>query len=79
MPVVSSQKLLFAKPLLYTISGMVSAFPADLLQQSEAARQAHFERCLIEHPRLQEACDAVIRAICMPGEDSIYRRLVLQL
>ena len=56
-------------------AGLPEPFPADLLQQSEAARQAHFERCLIEHTHLQDACDAVIRAICMPGEDISYRRL----
>jgi hypothetical protein len=50
-------------------------FPMELLHQSKSARQAHFEQCLIEHAHLQHACDAVVRAICMPGETPAYRRL----
>jgi hypothetical protein len=49
-------------------------FPALLFSQPEGARQAHFEHCLIEHTFLAEACTAVQHAICMPGEDAIYRR-----
>lgn len=50
-------------------------FPAELLHQSKGARQAHFEQCLIEHTHLQQACNDVIRAICMPGQTLAYRRL----
>lgn len=50
-------------------------FPVELLHQSKSARQAHFEQCLIEHAHLQQACNAVVRAICMPGETPAYRRL----
>ena len=50
-------------------------FPTQLLSQSAAARQAHFEHCLIEHPFLAEAVLSVQQAICMPGADEGYRRL----
>ena len=50
-------------------------FPTQLLSQSAAARQAHFERCLIEHPFLAEAVLSVQQAICMPGAEEGYRRL----
>src|SRR6266487_3976670 len=56
-------------------SRLPESFPAELLQQSTGARQAYFEHCLIEHTHLQEACSAVVRAICMPGNDGVYRRL----
>jgi GTPase SAR1 family protein len=49
-------------------------FPAELLQQSKGARIEYFEtQCLIEHTELQEACNAVLRAVCMPKDDSIHR------
>jgi hypothetical protein len=50
-------------------------FPAQLLSQSAATRQAHFERCVIEHPFLSEAVLSVQRAVCMPGTGEGYRRL----
>lgn len=50
-------------------------FPTQLLSQSAAARQAHFEQCLIEHPFLAEAVLSVQQAICMPGAEEGYRRL----
>lgn len=56
-------------------SQLPESFPVELLQQSAGARQAYFEHCLIEHTHLQEACDSVVRAICMPGNDGAYRRL----
>jgi hypothetical protein len=56
-------------------SQLPESFPVELLQQSTGARQAYFEHCLIEHTHLQEACNAVVRAICMPGNDGAYRRL----
>jgi len=49
-------------------------FAPALLAQSEGARQAYFEQCLIEHPALAQACRAVRQAICMPGQDMLYRR-----
>lgn len=40
-----------------------------LLAAPPAERLASFEqRCTIEHARLQEACEAVVHAICSPGE-----------
>ena len=51
------------------------AFPPELLRQPPGARQEYFEqRCLISHPRLQEALDAIIQAICPPGEGASVRR-----
>jgi len=50
-------------------------FPPDLLQQPPGARQEYFERqCLIEHPRLLEALDAAMGAMCPPGEGASVRR-----
>ena len=47
---------------------------AWLLQPPEA-RQEYFEqRCLIEHPRLLEALDATLDAICAPGKEVLTRR-----
>jgi AAA domain-containing protein len=47
---------------------------AFLLQPLEA-RQEYFEQhCLIEHPRLLEALDAILEAICAPGERVLTRR-----
>src|SRR2546421_8406837 len=51
-------------------------FPADLLQQSKGARIEYFEtQCLIMHTRLEEVCRAVMRSICMPGDDMFHRGL----
>ncbi len=50
-------------------------FPSELPQQPPGTRQEYFEqRCLIEHPRLLEALDAIIEAICPPGEGASKRR-----
>ncbi len=51
-------------------------FPADLLQQPKGARIEYFEtQCLIMHTRLEEVCRAVMRSICMPGDDMFHRGL----
>jgi hypothetical protein len=51
------------------------SFPPELLAQPVGARQEYFEqRCLISHPRLQEALEAIIQAICPPGEGASMRR-----
>src|SRR5258708_456342 len=50
-------------------------FDRALLLQPPEARQEYFEqRCLIEHPRLLEALDAILDAICAPGEEVLTRR-----
>jgi AAA domain len=50
-------------------------FDRALLLQSPEVRQEYFEqRCLIEHPRLLEALDAILEAICAPGEEVLTRR-----
>jgi hypothetical protein len=50
-------------------------FDRALLLQSPEVRQEYFEqRCLIEHPRLLEALDAILDAICAPGEEVLTRR-----
>ncbi len=50
-------------------------FPPELLALPAGARLEYFEqRCLISHPRLQEALDAIIQAICPPGEGASTRR-----
>src|SRR6266567_707733 len=50
-------------------------FPPELLEQSVGARLDYFEeRCLIEHPRLLEALELIIQAICSPGEGASKRR-----
>jgi hypothetical protein len=42
-------------------------FDRALLLQPPEVRQEYFEqRCLIEHPRLLEALDAILDAICAP-------------
>jgi len=46
------------------------AFPAELLQQPKEARIHYFEiECLIEHAALQEACNAVLRIVCIPKDN----------
>jgi len=50
-------------------------FPPEGLAQPVGARLEYFEqRCLISHPRLQEALEAILQAICPPGEGSSTRR-----
>lgn len=50
-------------------------FDRALLLQPPNARQEYFEQhCLIEHPRLLEALDAILQAICAPGEGIHARR-----
>lgn len=57
------------------VSGEPDRFPAALLTQPAGARQEYFEQqCLIEHPRLLEALDTTIQAICPPGEGASMRR-----
>lgn len=51
------------------------AFPPELLAQPVEARLEYFERrCFISHPRLQEALEDIIQAICPPGEQASTRR-----
>ena len=51
------------------------SFPPELLRRPVGARQEYFEqRCLISHPRLQEALETTIQAICPPGEGANVRR-----
>jgi len=46
-----------------------------LLRAPAEERLAHFERqCTIKHARLQEACDAVLHAICSPGDGARLNR-----
>lgn len=50
-------------------------FPLELLAQPVEARLEYFEqRCLISHPRLQEALETIIQAVCPPGEETNTRR-----
>ena len=51
------------------------AFPPELLSRPQGARQEYFERrCLISHPRLLEALEAILQEICPPGEGASTRR-----
>jgi len=51
------------------------SFPPELLAQPVGARLEYFEqRCLISHPRLQEALETIIQAIYPPGEGASTRR-----
>ena len=51
------------------------SFPLELLALPVGARQEYFEQhCLISHPHMQEALDAIIQAICPPGEGASVRR-----
>ncbi len=44
-------------------------FDRALLLHPPEVRQEYFEQhCLIEHPRLLEALDAILEAICAPGD-----------
>ncbi len=50
-------------------------FDRMLLLQPPEVRQEYFEQhCLVEHPRLLEALDAILEAICAPGEEVHTRR-----
>jgi|SRR5882762_4184706 len=50
-------------------------FDPALLLQPLAVRQEYFEQhCLVEHPRLLEALDAILETICAPGEEASSRR-----
>lgn len=50
-------------------------FDRALLLQPLEMRQEYFEQhCLIEHPRLLEALDTILEAICAPGEKALTRR-----
>jgi AAA domain len=50
-------------------------FDRALLLSPPEVRQEYFEQqCLIEHPRLLEALDAILDAICAPGEEVLTRR-----
>jgi AAA domain len=51
------------------------SFPPELRVLPAGARQEYFEqRCFISHPRLQEALETIIQAICPPGEGASVRR-----
>lgn len=50
-------------------------FPPEVLSRPLGARQEYFEqRCLISHPRLLEALETTLQAICPPGEGASTRR-----
>ncbi len=51
-------------------------FDPALLTQPAAVRLAWFEKaCLIEHARLDQACNAILQMICSPGEGAGFNRL----
>ncbi len=51
------------------------SFPPELLVQPVGARLEYFEqRCLISHPRLQEALETILQNIWPPGEGASTRR-----
>src|SRR6266436_985120 len=51
------------------------SFPLEVLKLPVGARQEYFEqRCLISHPRLLEALETTLQAICPPGEGASTRR-----
>jgi hypothetical protein len=51
------------------------SFPPELLKRPLGARQEYFEqRCLISHPRLLQALETTLQAICPPGEGASTRR-----
>jgi len=56
-------------------TGVPESFPPELLAQPVGARLEYFEqRCLISHPRLQEALETILQSICPPGEGASSRR-----
>jgi len=51
-------------------------FDSALLLQRPAVRLAYFEReCRIEHIHLETACEAILQAICSPGEGPSLNRI----
>jgi hypothetical protein len=49
-------------------TGEPDGFPTALLTQPTGVRQEYFEqRCLIEHPRLREALEHILHAVCPAG------------
>src|SRR6266699_2761695 len=57
------------------LTGVPESFPPELLALPVGARLEYFEqRCFISHPRLQEALETIIQAICPPGEGASVRR-----
>src|SRR5260370_10071553 len=49
--------------------------PSELRTRPAGVRQEYFEQqCLIEHPRLLDALDEIVQAICPPGEGASVRR-----
>ena len=53
----------------------LESFPPELLAQPVGTRLEYFEqRCLICHPRLQEALETILQSICPPGEGTSVRR-----
>ncbi len=61
------------KPLVQTEAP--ESFPPELLKLPVGVRQEYFEqRCLISHPRLLEALETTLQAICPPGEGASVRR-----
>ena len=51
-------------------------FDPALLEQPAALRQDYFEReVIIEHPHLDKALDAILDAICSPGDGPSLNRL----
>src|SRR5437588_8318225 len=50
-------------------------FPTALLTQPIGARLEYFEhQCFIEHPRLRQALDQTLQAVCPPGIGASMRR-----
>lgn len=50
-------------------------FPPELLNEPASVRQNYFEKLyILEHARLLDACDTVLRHICPPDNDPDYRR-----
>ncbi len=51
------------------------SFPLEVLKLPVGARQEYFEQhCFISHPRLLEALETTLQAICPPGEGASVRR-----
>jgi hypothetical protein len=51
------------------------SFPLEILKRPVGARQEYFEQhCFISHPRLLEALETTLQAICPPGEGASVRR-----
>jgi AAA domain len=70
-----NQEQLSAQPEEMSQAEEPEFFDRALLLQPPRARQEYFEQlCLIEHPRLLGALDAILEAICAPGEGVHARR-----